>query len=78
MCLAVPLRVVEMNGTNGVGEFDGVRRSVRLDFVPKVQLGDDVLVHAGFAIEVVDHEQAEEDRKMFRELMDGGQSDDLF
>lgn len=51
-----------------MGEFDGVRRKVRLTFVPKAKAGDYVIVHAGFAIEIMDEEQAELDREAFREV----------
>ncbi len=68
MCLAVPLKIVEMNGLDAVGERDGVRRSMRLDFIREPRLGDYVIVHAGFAIEKVDGAQAEEDQALAREL----------
>ncbi|MBP3655576.1 MAG: HypC/HybG/HupF family hydrogenase formation chaperone [Clostridia bacterium] len=70
MCLAVPLKLISVDGRQGVGEFDGVRRSVRLDFVPKAAVGDYVIVHAGFAIETMKPEQAEADRQAFREVTD--------
>ena len=68
MCLAVPLRLIEINGAVGVGEFDGVRRKVQLTFVPNAKVGDYVIVHAGFAVELMDEEQAELDREAFREV----------
>ena len=68
MCLAVPLRLTEINGASGVGEFDGVRRKVQLTFVPNAKVGDYVIVHAGFAVEIMDEEQAELDREAFREV----------
>ena len=68
MCLAVPLKLESTDGKNGIGEFDGVRRRVRLDFVPNAAPGDYVLVHAGFAIETVAPKQAEEDREAFQEV----------
>ncbi|MBQ1907430.1 MAG: HypC/HybG/HupF family hydrogenase formation chaperone [Firmicutes bacterium] len=68
MCLAVPLKIVEMDGLDAVGERDGVRRSMRLDFIKEPRLGDYVIVHAGFAIEKVDGAQAEEDQALAREL----------
>ena len=68
MCLAVPLKIVEMDGLEAVGERDGIRRSMRLDFIKEPKLGDYVIVHAGFAIEKVDEEQAEEDLALAREV----------
>ena len=68
MCLAVPLKLIAIDGASGVGEFDGVRRKVQLTFVPKAKVGDYVIVHAGFAMEIMDEEQAELDREAFREV----------
>ena len=68
MCLAVPLKLESIDGKNGIGEFDGARRRVRLDFVPYANRGDYVMVHAGFAMEVIAPRQAEEDRAAFLEL----------
>lgn len=70
MCLAVPLQLIQITAPDGVGEFDGVRRKVRLDFVPQARVGDYVIVHAGFAIEVLDPAQAEADRQAYREVQD--------
>lgn len=68
MCLAVPLKLISIDGQSGVGEFDGVRRKVQLTFVPQAKVGDYVIVHAGFAMEIMDEEQAELDREAFREV----------
>ena len=69
MCLAVPLKLISIDGTSGVGEFDGVRRRVELTFVPQAKMGDYVIVHAGFAMEIMNVEQAENDREAFREVI---------
>jgi len=50
MCLAIPAKIIELNVPNSVVEVGGVRRAVNVSFVPDVQVGDHVLVHAGFAI----------------------------
>lgn len=68
MCLAVPLRLTEIEGNDAVGERDGVRRSVRVDFIKEPKVGDYVIVHAGFAIERLSEEQAEENLKAAREV----------
>lgn len=70
MCLAVPLKIVEKNGPEAVGEFDGVRRRIRLDFAPQAGVGDYVIVHAGFAIEVLGEQQAQENLAALREVAD--------
>ena len=58
MCLAIPLRIAEINGKDGVGEANGLRRKIRLDFIREPKIGDYVIVHAGFAIERMNEEQA--------------------
>ncbi|MBQ4506254.1 MAG: HypC/HybG/HupF family hydrogenase formation chaperone [Firmicutes bacterium] len=70
MCLAVPLRISSIDGLEGIGERDGISRSVRLDFIKEPKVGDYVIVHAGFAIDRVDEEQAEEDLRLAKELED--------
>ena len=58
MCLAVPLKIVEINGLDAVGEVEGLRRRMRLDFIKEPKLGEYVIVHAGFAIERLPEKQA--------------------
>ena len=50
MCLAIPLKLVAINGKTAVGEAMGMRREIRVDFIEEPQIGDYVIVHAGFAI----------------------------
>ena len=68
MCLAVPLRIAEINGKDAIGERDGVQRKIRLDFIADPKVGEYVIVHAGFAIERLSREQAEEDLAAIREV----------
>lgn len=68
MCLAVPFQIVELNGADAVGESMGVRRRIRVDFIREPQIGDYVIVHAGFAIERLAKEQAEASLEAFREV----------
>lgn len=68
MCLAIPLELVEISGNEAVGARDGVRRSIRVDFIPEPRVGDFVMVHAGFAIERLSREQAEKDLAAAREV----------
>ena len=70
MCLAVPLRLIEIHGNDAVGEAMGMRRAVRVDFIPEPKLGDYVMVHAGFAIERLEEAQALEDLETWEELRD--------
>lgn len=68
MCLAVPLKITEINGNDAVGERDGITRNIRLDLIKDPQPGQYVIVHAGFAIERLSEEQAEADIAAAREL----------
>ena len=58
MCLAIPMQVVERTECGGLAERNGVRRRVSLMLCPEAQRGDFVLVHAGYAIGVIDAEEA--------------------
>lgn len=70
MCLAIPLKLIEINGKNAVGEALGMRRELRVDFIPAPKPGDYVIVHAGFAIERLPEEQALEDIAAWSEVDD--------
>ena len=70
MCLAVPLKLIEINGNEAVAESMGMRRSVRVDFIDDPKVGDYVIVHAGFAIERLPEEQALEDIGAWEEVRD--------
>ena len=74
MCLAIPSRIVEINDTLGTVDVDGVQREVSLMLIEEPKVGDYVIVHAGFAIQRIDEEAAQESLKALREvaaLMDG-------
>lgn len=70
MCLAIPAKIVSERNDNDMAEVDilGVKRFVSLMMVPAAKTGDHVLVHAGFAIEVVDEQFAAETLELFKEL----------
>ena len=70
MCLAVPPKIVEIDGLNGVGEVEGLRRRMRLDFIKEPRVGEYVIVHAGFAIERLGEEQAKADIAEWNEVRD--------
>ena len=72
MCLGIPGKVVSIAAT-GLAEvdFSGVRREVSLMLCPEVEVGDYVLVHVGFAIQRLEHEEALETLKLFDELEEG-------
>jgi hydrogenase expression/formation protein HypC len=68
MCLAVPTKVVRITGEEGEAEIGGVSRRISLAFTPEARVGDYVLVHAGFAISVLDEESAWESLELFEEM----------
>lgn len=70
MCLAVPLKIIDIDGNNATGDSCGIKRDIRIDFVKNVSVGDYVIVHAGFAIERLDKKQAEENIKAIMEVED--------
>jgi len=68
MCLAVPFEIKEIKGKEALADRAGIRRQIRVDFIRDLKPGDHVLVHAGFAIEKVEPEQAEQDLSAAQEL----------
>jgi hydrogenase expression/formation protein HypC len=70
MCLAIPVRVVAVEGNVATVEAGGSRVKVRLDALSEpVQVGDYLLVHAGFAIKRLDPADAEETLRLWDELL---------
>lgn len=68
MCLAVPVQVKSIDGTEAEVELGGNRQKISIVLTPDVQVGDYVLLHTGYAISVVDEEEAKETIKIFEEL----------
>jgi len=69
MCLAIPSKVVAINDKMATIDVSGVRRDISLLLLPEeAVLGDYVLVHAGFAIQKIDREAAEEALKLIEEI----------
>ncbi len=68
MCLGVPMRVVEIDGDMAVAEITGVSRKVSLQLVEGVKVGDYVIVHAGFAIQVLNEVEALETIRLLQEF----------
>lgn len=68
MCVAVPGKITAINDGSAEVDFSGVKRRVSLDLVPSAKKNDYVLVHAGFAIQVLQPAEAEETLKLFREI----------
>lgn len=72
MCLGVPMQVVEVKEDNlALVESFGVQRLVRTNLVGPVEPGEYLMVHAGYAIEKIDQEEAAERLKLWEELLAG-------
>lgn len=72
MCLAIPAQITCIDERQRLGDVDilGVTRTVALDLVPKAVVGSWVLVHAGYGIEVVDEQYAQETLELIRQFPD--------
>ena len=68
MCLAIPARIVELEADRAVVDAMGNRFRAKTTLLPAVKLGDVVLVHAGFAISLVDEEEAKKTWELFAEI----------
>jgi len=68
MCLAIPTLITSVEGTTGKAEIGGVERTISLALTPEAQVGDYVLMHTGFAIGVLDAEEAQETLRLLEEL----------
>lgn len=67
MCLAIPSKIVEINDNMGVIDVAGVQREASLLLLEAPQVGDWVIVHAGFAIQKLDDAAAQESLRYLRE-----------
>ena len=70
MCLAVPLRIKEISGDEALAERDGVSRKIKVGFIKDPKPGDYVIVHAGFAIERIEEQQAIDDLEAWKEFQE--------
>ena len=68
MCLAVSAKIIEIQDALATVELRGVRRSVSLMLLPEAKVGDYVLVHAGFAMQVVGEADAAEREALWAEM----------
>ncbi len=75
MCLAIPGKVITIEGKDTLSrvgniDFNGVRKEVSLAYLPEVSVGDYVIVHAGFAISILDEAAARDTLQAFESLGD--------
>jgi hydrogenase expression/formation protein HypC len=68
MCLAVPVKVVSIKGNDAEVEIGGVSRRVSIVLTPEARVGDYVLLHTGYAINVINEAEAQETLKILEEM----------
>ena len=68
MCLAIPARIIELKADNAVVDAMGNRWRAKTTLLPEAKLGDLVLIHAGFAISLVDEEEAKQTWQLLAEI----------
>ncbi|MDD1763617.1 MAG: HypC/HybG/HupF family hydrogenase formation chaperone [Methanobacteriaceae archaeon] len=69
MCIAAPAQIMEINDNVAIVDFGGVRQQAKLDLVEDVEVGKYVLVHSGYAIEVLTEQAAKESLEAWDELL---------
>ncbi len=73
MCLAIPARIMSLNGDKASVDFgQGILREVNVLLV-EAKVGDYVLVHAGYAIQVIEEEEAKETLSLWKNILEAGQ-----
>jgi len=74
MCLGIPGKITEIFEVNGLLmgkiDFDGVTREACLAYVPEAKVGDYTIIHVGFALNLINPEEAEETLNLLREIAD--------
>lgn len=69
MCLAVPMKIMAIDGTMATMEVSGITKEASLMMLPEAKVGDYVLIHAGFAIQKVDEDEAQETLRLLAEMV---------
>jgi len=75
MCLAVPGKIMMISGDDSLSrmgkiDFSGISKEISLAYLPEAKIDDYVIVHAGFAISIIDQQEAKESLKAFQQLDD--------
>lgn len=77
MCIAAPAQIVEIKDNVATVDFGGVRQQAKLDLVGDLEIGKYVLVHSGYAIEVLSDQEAQESLEAWDELLKVLDEEDL-
>ncbi len=68
MCLAVPMKVIKIEGTKGITELANLQREIGLLLLENAKIGDYVIAHAGYAIQILDEKEALETLRILNNL----------
>ena len=68
MCLAIPGKIIEINGVKAMVDFDGVTQNVIVALIQNPEIGKYVIVHAGYAIEMMNEKEAFESIEQWKEI----------
>ncbi|MBM4066783.1 MAG: HypC/HybG/HupF family hydrogenase formation chaperone [Planctomycetes bacterium] len=68
MCLAVPMKLIKIDGTKGIAELGNLQREIGLLLLENAKIGDYVIVHAGYAIQILDEKEALETMRILNNL----------
>ncbi|MBB5335403.1 HypC/HybG/HupF family hydrogenase formation chaperone [Pectinatus brassicae] len=74
MCLAVPAKIVEKKDMMATVDVEGVQRQISLMLLPEADEGDFILMHAGFAIQMIDEEEAKFTAQLLKEVAENDES----
>ena len=68
MCLAIPGKILELEGNSAIVDFDGIKQKVIVALIQNPEVGKFVIVHAGYAIEMMDEQDALEAIEQWKEI----------
>ena len=75
MCLAIPARIIELDADNAVVDVMGTQFRAKTTLLPEIKVGSLVLVHAGFAISVVDEKEAKKTWALVEKINEAGKTE---
>ena len=68
MCLAIPMKIIEIGPNWATVELSGVKKKVDIRFIESPQIGDYIIIHAGFAIQKLDEKKAQETLDLLKQI----------
>jgi hydrogenase expression/formation protein HypC len=75
MCLAVPVKITSIEGDQADVDIGGVSRRVSIALTPEAEIGNYVLLHTGYAINVLNEEEAQETLSLLERLVEAGEGE---